>query len=52
VTKFGKVKLTFILEQAVKPQKGVVVSVYSFFNLGCRRECVVSVTHRPLYPRE
>jgi hypothetical protein len=32
VTKFGKVKLTFILEQVVKPQKGVMVSVYSFFN--------------------
>jgi hypothetical protein len=32
--------------------EGVEVEVYSFFNLGARCERMVSVTPRPLYPRE
>jgi len=42
----------FILEQAMKTQKGVKVQLYSFFNLGAILKWVVSVTSRPLYTWE
>ena len=34
------------------PEGGVVVYLYSFFNLGARCGWMVNVTPRPLYPQE
>jgi hypothetical protein len=45
----SKVKLA--LEQAMKAQRGVVVYLYSFFNLGAIWGWVVNATARPLYSR-
>ena len=46
------VKVKFILEQALKVQRGLEIWLYSFFNLGARWEWVVTATPRPLYPRD
>jgi len=42
----------FILEKAMKAQKGVEVKLYSFFNLGATWGWVVNATPQPLYPLE
>ena len=42
----------FTLEHATKAQRGVDVYLYSFFNLGPRREWMVIATPRSLYLRE
>jgi hypothetical protein len=45
------VKVDFIIEQAMKTQKGGVgVQLYSFFNLDIRSGWVVSTIPQPLYP--
>ena len=46
-----KVKVKFTLQQAMKSQRGVEESLYSFLNLGTRWGWVVNATPRPLYPR-
>jgi hypothetical protein len=48
IIKKGKVHL----DQAMKAQKRVLVSLYSFFDLGTRWGCVDKATSRPFYPRE
>ena len=48
----NKVNVTFNLEQAMKAQRGSRGILYSCFNLGTRRRCVVNATPRPLYARE
>ena len=45
-------KVKFTLEQATKFRGGVEVLLYSFFNLGARRGCVVNATPLPLYVLE
>jgi hypothetical protein len=46
-----KVKVKFTIKQAMKAQRGVEESLYSFLNLGTRWEWVVNATPRPFYPR-
>jgi hypothetical protein len=48
----AKVKVKFVLEHAMKAQRGSRVYLYSFFNLGARWGWVVKVTPRPLYTRK
>jgi hypothetical protein len=47
-----KVKVKFILVQAMKAQRGSRGRALISFNLGARWECVVNATPGPLYPRE
>jgi hypothetical protein len=45
------VKDKYILEQAMKAQRGVEVYLYSFLNFDARWGWVVNAKTRPLYPR-
>jgi hypothetical protein len=46
-------KANFVLEQAMKAQRGSTEIAFLFFlNLGVRCGSVVNATPRPLYPRE
>jgi hypothetical protein len=50
-TQFGT-EVKFILEQVTKNQRGSRCLALLFLQLGTRRGWVVSVTPRPIYPRE
>jgi hypothetical protein len=45
-------EIKFTPEQATKAQRGVEVSLYSFFNIGTKWGWVVNDKPQPLYPRE
>ena len=49
---YFQLQVKFALERAMKSQRRVEVSLYSFLSLGARWGWVVNATSRPLYNQE